>query len=751
MSIQSRSHQYGTVFENWQILELLGQGSGGKTAVFRLKRIDSNRGQSALKVINLMEERGDYDSMPAHLRKEYEAARDDCKGSALQEVWLMDDFQGNTNIVDYLDHKFVDWTDDEGFGCDMLIRMELLKDLRSEIRSGKAYSEEDVIKIGCDICQALILCHGNDILHRDIKPENIFINRNGNYKLGDFGISRIISNAPMSMASTGIGTPEYAAPEQTSGRYDKRVDIYSLGLVLYELSNQNHLPFARSSYIRPDDVNMRLAGIPLPHPVNSSPELTKVILKACAFKPEERYQTVDDFLIALRGLQKDILADTNVSDIDEIESTGELDKADAHSADSPLVLVQSTSAALEFEQVSLRKIQKVTLFNSGKVFVEFSKFGEIDPKYFDLILHIRNDSDTALEFPLRIWINGKEYINTYTNVFVRGSDEELTFIEVGAGISTDFVYRIWVDDYTCDVKTIQFHLEALYDDANGDVASMLVTDEIKLSFPSSLSESDEHNGPVLISTDKNGLQSTISEKSAPSQYDTVPANPIIPESSIASYETVPAGASLSDVVNPSYATIPAVEDTRRRVSSKYPQKAPPKNILDIAEKKYTKQESVPRKTVNALPQYRYFGNNRAKKCFPGRVPPIIQIPDKTDIILSDAFRRVTVGITTDVEEVIVPEGVFEIQANAFHFIRINKSIALPDTLTEIGENAFVLADGAYVKCGEGTVAYRYCKQHGLKNSVEMDMWKKYGRCQHCGGSLSILLRKCKDCGRRKDY
>jgi len=77
MSIQSRSHQYGTVFENWQILELLGQGSGGKTAVFRLKRIDSNRGQSALKVVNLIEERGDYDNMPAFLKKEYEGARDE--------------------------------------------------------------------------------------------------------------------------------------------------------------------------------------------------------------------------------------------------------------------------------------------------------------------------------------------------------------------------------------------------------------------------------------------------------------------------------------------------------------------------------------------------------------------------------------------------------------------------------------------------------------------------------------------------
>lgn len=225
MSIESRRHQYGTVFQHWQIQETLGKGSGGKTAVFRLKRVDSDRGQSALKVINLIEERGDFNSRPDFLKKEYETARKECMDQAIEEVYRMADFQGNTNIVDYLDHEFVNWVDEAGFGCDLLIRMELLKDLRNEIQSGKLFTDADIIQIGSDICRALILCHRKGILHRDIKPENIFINRNGDYKLGDFGISRIIGSSPMSMAGTAIGTPEYAAPEQISGKYDKRVDI----------------------------------------------------------------------------------------------------------------------------------------------------------------------------------------------------------------------------------------------------------------------------------------------------------------------------------------------------------------------------------------------------------------------------------------------------------------------------------------------------------------------------------------------
>ena len=302
MSIESRSRRYGKVFDHWQIREFLGSGSGGKTAVFRLVRSDSDRGASALKVVNLIEERGSLEKLSARRREEYEAVRDECSSSAEQEVWMMDDLRGNTNIVDYLDHTFVDWEDDTGFGRDLLIRMELLKDLRSELRSGRQFTEAEVLKVGRDICIALILCHRKNILHRDVKPENIFLNKDGNYKLGDFGVSRVLDACPGAVASTGIGTYEYWPAEQMTGRYDTRVDTYSLGLVLYELSNKNRLPFAASSYTTSREVSQRLTGVPLPPPCDASPELTEVILKACAFEPEDRFPNAEAFLRALRDV-----------------------------------------------------------------------------------------------------------------------------------------------------------------------------------------------------------------------------------------------------------------------------------------------------------------------------------------------------------------------------------------------------------------------------------------------------------------
>jgi len=333
LSIESRSKQYGTIFGNWHIGRRLDDGANGKSAVFELYR-DSNgwRECSALKVIGLIEERGSREKLTPHRQNEYSTAAREVRSSAEQEVRLMEQLRSQTHIVDYLDHSFFDWRDETGFGVDLLIRMELLNCLRTEMRAGRQFDDAEIIKIGKDICSALVLCHEKNIIHRDIKPENIFFNSNGDYKLGDFGISRIIKESPSAMASTGVGTPAYAAPEQSSGAYDKRVDIYSLGLVLYELCNGNRLPFARSSYVGEGEIRLRMSGTPLPLPgtpisgdpfmthdanpsgnpdktaaadpyatkkARHSEKLIRVIMKACAFRPEDRFATAQEMLDAL--------------------------------------------------------------------------------------------------------------------------------------------------------------------------------------------------------------------------------------------------------------------------------------------------------------------------------------------------------------------------------------------------------------------------------------------------------------------
>ena len=301
MSIESRRHQYGTVFDHWQIGDKLGSGSNGRTAVFHLHHKESAQEESAVKVITLIEEEGRLSDFSDYRRAEYEAELERRKSHALREVQLMYALKGYTNIVSYEDRVTEHWVEDNSFGCDLLIRMELLQDLRKIIRTGHIFSEADVVQIGKDICSALILCHGekDPIIHRDIKPENIFVNSRGTYKLGDFGVSRILDKCQGATATTIVGTEAYLAPEQLKKGYDERVDIYSLGLVLYELCNQNRLPFADNTYATEQSIRLRLAGNALPAPCDASPELAKIILKACAFKPNARYKTAQEFQDAL--------------------------------------------------------------------------------------------------------------------------------------------------------------------------------------------------------------------------------------------------------------------------------------------------------------------------------------------------------------------------------------------------------------------------------------------------------------------
>lgn len=303
MTMDTRSNQYGKVLGDWHIRETVGAGSKG-TVVYRITKRDQDgmwEEICALKAIPLIQEWGRLDSFSPERREAYYRAVRKRKAIAREEVKAMEKVRGESNIVTYIDSDAVEWETENAFGCDFLIRMEYLHDLRKQIDSDKIFTEKEIVQIGTDICNAIAECHRVNILHRDIKPENIFISDSGKYKLGDFGISRIMDECPGAYASTGIGTPEYAAPEQGSGKYDRRVDIYSLGIVLYELGNHGLLPFAQSKYLNGDEVLRRLSNEPIPEPDGVSPALARVILKACAFDPQDRYQTAEEFAEALRS------------------------------------------------------------------------------------------------------------------------------------------------------------------------------------------------------------------------------------------------------------------------------------------------------------------------------------------------------------------------------------------------------------------------------------------------------------------
>lgn len=295
-----------SVWPEWKITEKIGEGSFGKV----YKACRSEQGTtfySAIKVITIPSNPGELSSVRSEspneqsVKEYFQGLVDEC----IQEVSTMEYFRGNSHVVSVEDYKVVEYLDD--IGWDIYIRMEYLTSFM-EYCAGRALSEDDVIRLGIDLCKALEYCQCQNIIHRDIKPENIFVSRFGEFKLGDFGIARELERTMSGLSKKG--TYSYMAPEMYKGEaYDSRVDIYSLGIVLYKLRNHNRLPFISlekqliTYRDKENALNKRMAGEKLPRPAEAGDAFAEVILKACAFDREERYANAEEFREALERVK----------------------------------------------------------------------------------------------------------------------------------------------------------------------------------------------------------------------------------------------------------------------------------------------------------------------------------------------------------------------------------------------------------------------------------------------------------------
>ena len=300
-----------SVWPEWELIEKIGEGSFGK--VYKAKRTERGRSfYSAIKIISIPASKGELDSVRSEMNNEHSTREyfrnlvEDC----IQEIYTMEHFCGNSHVVSFEDFKVVEYLDE--IGWDISIRMEYLTSFM-DYCTGKELTEKEVIKLGCDLAMALIYCRKLNIIHRDVKPENIFVSRFGDFKLGDFGIAREQAHTMSNMSKKG--TYSYMAPEIYKGeKYDSSIDIYSLGIVLYKLMNQNRLPFLSldKQLITYRDketaLARRMAGEKMPVPVNASAAFSHIILKACAYEPGKRYRKPEDML---RDLEKLRLAPVN--------------------------------------------------------------------------------------------------------------------------------------------------------------------------------------------------------------------------------------------------------------------------------------------------------------------------------------------------------------------------------------------------------------------------------------------------------
>jgi tRNA A-37 threonylcarbamoyl transferase component Bud32 len=246
------------IFPQLEIIELLGQGGMGAVYKARQPRLDR------LVALKILPPQASLD--PSFAERFAREAKALARLSHPQIV-AMYDF-GDVNGMHYFLMEYVDGAD-----------------LRRMIRS-RSLAPEQALAIVPQICDALQYAHEEGVVHRDIKPENVLVDRRGRVKIADFGLAKLLggSAADFSLTRTHqiMGTPNYMAPEQFEHpqQVDHRADIYSLGVVFYEMLT-GELPMGRFA--------------PPSEKVAVDVRLDDVVLRALEKEPQRRYQHVSDF------------------------------------------------------------------------------------------------------------------------------------------------------------------------------------------------------------------------------------------------------------------------------------------------------------------------------------------------------------------------------------------------------------------------------------------------------------------------
>jgi serine/threonine protein kinase len=266
--------QPGQTLGPYQILEQIGEG--GMATVYKAYQPSMDR-NVAIKVL------------PSQLAESAEFARR---------------FQQEARIIAKLEHPHIlpvfDYGESEGVTY-LVMRYLDAGTLRDKMEMGRPLPLDEIDHLFTQLADALSYAHSYGIIHRDLKPSNALIDSQGNLFLTDFGIAKMLESASPRLTQTDavMGTPAYISPEQAQAtKVNQRSDIYSLGIILYEMIT-GRVPFVAET---PLAVILKHVSDPLPPPSTVKPDVPeaveKVILKALAKNPEDRFATVSEFLSA---------------------------------------------------------------------------------------------------------------------------------------------------------------------------------------------------------------------------------------------------------------------------------------------------------------------------------------------------------------------------------------------------------------------------------------------------------------------
>lgn len=290
----------------------------------------------------------------AEVYKAYQPGLDRYVGIKVLHTHLVDDtdfirrFEREARAVGRLRHPHIVQTLDFDHEGDLFfMAMEFIDgptlkyELKARRAENKPFTLKEIARIFTALCSAIDYAHSHGMVHRDLKPANIMINQEGQVVLADFGVAQIIGATQYTQTGALSGTPAYMSPEQGQGEPgDERSDIYSLGIMLYELVT-DVVPYDADT---PFAVIMKHISEPLPLPTELKPDVPesveRVILKAMSKNPEDRYQTAGEMARTLREAV-DLSPDEESLPLVTVASKTKIEEID-HSTDPLVPLVLKT-------------------------------------------------------------------------------------------------------------------------------------------------------------------------------------------------------------------------------------------------------------------------------------------------------------------------------------------------------------------------------------------------------------------------
>ncbi len=218
-------------------------------------------------------------------------------------------FKIEADAISLLQHQNVvslyDYGEDKGY---RFFAMQFIdgENLSARIQGKKVMPAGDIIDIAKQMCRGLRYAHSKDVIHRDIKPQNVLLDKENIARLSDFGIARIFSSAGITLTGVTVGTPEYMSPEQAEGAdVDAKTDIYSLGIVIYEMLTKKP-PFLANNPVA--TAYKHVHEIPIPPSIkrrDTPKRLELIVLKALKKDKKERYESAEDMLEHLDSVDVD--------------------------------------------------------------------------------------------------------------------------------------------------------------------------------------------------------------------------------------------------------------------------------------------------------------------------------------------------------------------------------------------------------------------------------------------------------------